>query len=341
MKCNSACQMLVWQETIIIFEDSHLTFSQFSCSVMSDSWRPHGMPHPRPPCPITNSRSLFKFMSIELAMPSNHLILCPLLLLPPSIFPSIRVFSNDSVLRIGWPKYWSFSFSISPSNEYSGLISFRMDWLDLLASHLGKADSVFTNAVSLVLGLHWTRLMGETELNAAKNGYVDLRKWQGEKGADSEDESRRAEKEESDVCMEGEHEPEVEKGDGGGRWGGTRKCRERPGQCSCQAQRHSRGEKASEDFQVLLWVVRSIPLLAIFETLWFLFIFIQWLFAVTTMLPLNVKCPQVSLPTTWQTLFRQSEEKGRKQGHKDPLNSDQTNIGQQNCTTSASFISSL
>ena len=72
-------------------------------------------------------------MSIELVMPSNHLILCHPLLLPPSIFPSIRVFTNESVLCIRWPKYWSFSFSISPSNEYSGLISFRMDWLDLLA----------------------------------------------------------------------------------------------------------------------------------------------------------------------------------------------------------------
>ena len=82
---------------------------------------------------ITNSRSLLKLMSIESVMPSNHLILCPPLLLLPSIFPSIRVFSNESVLPIRWPKYWSFSFSISPSNEYSGLISFRMDWLDLLA----------------------------------------------------------------------------------------------------------------------------------------------------------------------------------------------------------------
>ena len=72
-------------------------------------------------------------MSIELVMPSNHLILCHPLLLPPSIFPSIRVFSNESTLRMRWPKYWSFSFSISPSNEYSGLISFMMDWLDLLA----------------------------------------------------------------------------------------------------------------------------------------------------------------------------------------------------------------
>ena len=79
------------------------------------------------------SRSLLRIMSIESVMPSNRLILCHPLLLPPSIFPSIRVFSNDSALPIRWPKYWSFSFSISPSNEYSGLISFRMNWLDLLA----------------------------------------------------------------------------------------------------------------------------------------------------------------------------------------------------------------
>ena len=81
---------------------------------------------------ITNSRSLLKLMSIELMMPSNHLILCCPLLLLPSIFPSIRVFSNESALCIRWPKYCSFSFNISPSNEYWGLISFRMDWLDLL-----------------------------------------------------------------------------------------------------------------------------------------------------------------------------------------------------------------
>ena len=86
---------------------------------------------------ITNSWSLLKLVSIESVMPSNHLILCSLLLLPPSIFPSIRVFSNESVLHIRWPKYWSFSFSISPSNEYSGLISFRMDRLDLLADRNG------------------------------------------------------------------------------------------------------------------------------------------------------------------------------------------------------------
>ena len=82
---------------------------------------------------ITNSRSLPKLMSIQLVMPCNHLILCCPLLLLPSIFSSIRVFSNESVLHIRWPKYWSFSFSISPSNEYSGLIFFRMDWLDFLA----------------------------------------------------------------------------------------------------------------------------------------------------------------------------------------------------------------
>ena len=81
---------------------------------------------------ITNSRNLLKFMPIESVMPSNYLILCHPLLLLPSIFPSIRVFSNESVLCIGWPKYWSFNFNISPSNEYSGLISFRIDWFDLL-----------------------------------------------------------------------------------------------------------------------------------------------------------------------------------------------------------------
>ena len=82
---------------------------------------------------ITSSRNLLKLMSIEPVMPSNHLIVCHPLLLPPSIFPSIRVFSSESVLHIRWPKYWSLSFSISPSNKYSGLISFRMDWVDFLA----------------------------------------------------------------------------------------------------------------------------------------------------------------------------------------------------------------
>ena len=94
---------------------------------------------------ITNSRSSLKLMSIELVIPSNHLILCRPLLLLPSIFPSIRVFSKKSVLCIRWPKYWSFSFSISPSNEYSGLISFRMDWFVLLESK--GLSRVFSNTI--------------------------------------------------------------------------------------------------------------------------------------------------------------------------------------------------
>ena len=110
---------------------------------------------------ITKSRSLFKLMSLESVMPSNHLILRNPLLLLPSIFPSIRVFSNESALHIRWPKYWSFSFSISPSNEYSGLISFRMDWLDLLPvqgtlksllqHHSSKASIIYHSAFFIVL----------------------------------------------------------------------------------------------------------------------------------------------------------------------------------------------
>ena len=95
----------------------------------------------------TNSWSLLKLMSIKLVMPSNYLILCHPLLLPPSIFPSMGVFSNESVLCIRWPKYWSFSFSIHPSNEYSGLISFRMDWLDLLALQ-GTLNSLLQHHIS-------------------------------------------------------------------------------------------------------------------------------------------------------------------------------------------------
>ena len=111
---------------------------------------------------ITNSQSLPKPMSIALVMPSNHLILCYLLILLPSIFPSIRVFSNESALCMGWPKYWSFSFSISPSNEYPGLISFRMDWLDLLAvqgtlksllQHHGSKASILRRSAFLTVQL--------------------------------------------------------------------------------------------------------------------------------------------------------------------------------------------
>ena len=104
---------------------------QISHSVMSDSLRPHGLQHGlQASLSITNSRSLLRFMSIESVMPSNYLILCHPLLLLPSIFPSIRVFSNESALRI---RYWSFSFSICPSNACSGWISFRINWFDLLA----------------------------------------------------------------------------------------------------------------------------------------------------------------------------------------------------------------
>ena len=130
---------------------------QFSCSVMSDSATPWTAAC-QDSLSITNSRSLLKLMSIESVMPSNHLILCHPLLLPPLIFPSIRVFSNESVLRIRWPKYWSFS--ISPSSEYSGLISFRMDWLDLLAvqgtlksllqHHSSKASILWCSAFFVV-----------------------------------------------------------------------------------------------------------------------------------------------------------------------------------------------
>ena len=137
----------------------------FSCSVVSDSLRPHGLQHARPPV-YHQLQNLPKLMSIESVMPSNHLILCRPLFLPPSIFPSIRVFSNESVLCIRWPKYWSFSFSVSPSNEHSGLISFRIDWLDLLAvqgtlkslpqHHCSKASVLLHSAFFIVqLSLKW------------------------------------------------------------------------------------------------------------------------------------------------------------------------------------------
>ena len=121
---------------------------------------------------ITNSWSLLKLMPIESVMPSNHLILCYPLLLLPSIFPSIRVFSNESALRIRWPKYWSFSFSIGPFNEYSGLTSFRMDWLDLLAvqgtlksllqQHISNA-SIFRHSAFFIVQLsHPYMITGKT-----------------------------------------------------------------------------------------------------------------------------------------------------------------------------------
>ena len=120
---------------------------------------------------FTNSWSLLKLMSIESVMPSNHLILCHPLLLLPSVFPSIRVFSNESVLPIRWPQYWSFSFGISPSDEYSGLISFRIDWLDLavqgtlkslLQHHSSKASILWCSAFFIVQLLHLYMTTGKT-----------------------------------------------------------------------------------------------------------------------------------------------------------------------------------
>ena len=121
---------------------------------------------------ITNSLSLLKLMSVESVMPSNHFILCLPLLFLPSIFPSIRVFSNESALRIRWPKYWSFSFNISPSNEHPGLISFRMDWLDLLAvqgtlksllQHYSSKASILQRSVFFIVQLsHLYMTTGKT-----------------------------------------------------------------------------------------------------------------------------------------------------------------------------------
>ena len=136
-------------------------YTRWSLSVVSDSLWAHD--HSTPGLSITNSWSPPKPMSIEWVMPSNYLILCSLLLLP-SIFPSIRVFSNEAALHIRWPKYWSFSFSISPSSEYSGLTSFRVDWLDLLAvqgtlksllqHHSSKASILWCSAFFIVQHLH-------------------------------------------------------------------------------------------------------------------------------------------------------------------------------------------
>ena len=134
---------------------------------MSNSLQPHGLQHAG-----SSVLHYLKFMSIELMMPSNHLILCHILLLLPSIYPSLRVFSNESVLHIRWLKYWSFSFSISPFNEYSGLISFRMDWLDLLAvqgtlksllqHHSSKASILRLSAFLMVQFSHLHMTTGKT-----------------------------------------------------------------------------------------------------------------------------------------------------------------------------------
>ena len=138
---------------------------------MSDSLQPHGLQHTRLPFSITNSRSLLRFMSIKSVMPFNCLIFCHPLHLLSSIFPSIRVFSNESVLCIRWPKYWSFSFSISPANEYSGLISFTIDWLDLaiqgtlkslLQHHSSKALNLWCSDFLMVQLSHPYMTTGKT-----------------------------------------------------------------------------------------------------------------------------------------------------------------------------------
>ena len=149
---------------------SSLQFSSVaqSCPTLWNSWTAA----PKASLSITNTQSLLKPVSVKSVMPSNHLILCHPLLLLPSIFPSIRVFSNESVLHIRWTKYWSFSFNISPSNEHPGLISFRMDWLDLLAvqgtlkSHLqhhsSKASILQLSAFFMVQLSHPYMTMGKT-----------------------------------------------------------------------------------------------------------------------------------------------------------------------------------
>ena len=148
---------------------SHFSSVQFSRSVVSDSLQPHEPQHARPPCPTPTPG--LQLMSIELVMPSDHLILCHSLLLLPSIFPSIRVFSHESVLHIRLPKYWSFSFSISPSNEHPGLISFRMDWLDILAvqgtpksllQHHSSQPSILHSAFFIVQLSHPYMTTGKT-----------------------------------------------------------------------------------------------------------------------------------------------------------------------------------
>ena len=132
---------------------------------MSKSLQPHGLQHPQASLSITKSRSLLKLLSIESVMPFNHLILCCPLLLLPSIIPSIRVFSSESILPIRWPRYWSFNFSISPSKEYTRQISFRMDWLELLAVQgtlksfpTPQFKGIYSLALSFLYGLTITSM---------------------------------------------------------------------------------------------------------------------------------------------------------------------------------------
>ena len=167
MKCNSYTLKFTFLKQFTGFWYIHRVMQpsvQFSSVTQSSLTLCDPMNCSTPGYPVhqesSNSQSLFKLMSIESVMPSNHLILWCLLLLQPSVFPTIRIFSDESVLHTRWPKYWSFSFSISPSNEYSGLISFRMDWLDLLAvqgtlksllqHHSSKASILWCSAFFIV-----------------------------------------------------------------------------------------------------------------------------------------------------------------------------------------------
>ena len=148
---------------------------------MSDSLRPLGLQARHAALSIINSRSLPKHMSIESVMPSNHLILCCPPLLLPSICPSIRVFSNESALHIRWPKYWSFSFNISPSNEHPGLISFRVDWLDLLEvqgtlksllQHHSSKASIFRHSAFFTVQLSHPYMTSGTTIALTRQVFV-------------------------------------------------------------------------------------------------------------------------------------------------------------------------
>ena len=178
--CNAYVEHLLFLKNTDICNYSHFSLFffhftyylvQFSRSVVSNSLRPHEPQHARPPCPSPTPGVYPNPWTLS-RMPSNHLILCHPLLLLPSIFPSIRVFSNESALRIGWPKYWCFSFNISPSNEHPGLISFRMDWLDLLGvqgtlksllqHHSSKASVLRLSAFFIVQPSHPYMTTGKT-----------------------------------------------------------------------------------------------------------------------------------------------------------------------------------
>ena len=184
-------QALEWGAIAFSLEKAQSHSVQFIRSIVSDSLRPHESQHTRPPCP-SPTHVVLKLMSIKLVMPSSHLILChPLLLLPPNP-PSIRVFSNESTLCMRWPKYWSFSFSISPSNEHPGLISFRMDWLDLLAvqgtlkslpQHHSSKASIFRLSASFTVQLSCPYMTTGKTIASTRRTFVGkvmslLRAWQ-------------------------------------------------------------------------------------------------------------------------------------------------------------------